>query len=117
LHGLISSAHNREDTKDIRILLGLLSTLRQLRRRERWLRPQFEAYQADSLRRLRAHAYARSPFYQQFHKGVTGRPLQELPVLTKAILMEHFDELVTDRAIRLADVQAHAASDRTASVF
>jgi phenylacetate-coenzyme A ligase PaaK-like adenylate-forming protein len=33
-----------------------------------------------------------------------------LPVLTKAMVMEHFDELVTDPAVRLADVEAHLAS-------
>ena len=35
-----------------------------------------------------------------------GRPLQQLPILTKATLMEHFDEVVTDRSVRLTDVEA-----------
>jgi len=35
--------------------------------------------------------------------------LNELPVLTKAMLMEHFDELVTDRAVRLAGVREYTA--------
>jgi phenylacetate-coenzyme A ligase PaaK-like adenylate-forming protein len=43
-------------------------------------------------------------------QGLFDRPLPEVPVLTKAMLMEHFDELVSDRAIRLADVRAHIAS-------
>jgi hypothetical protein len=38
----------------------------------------------------------RSPFYRRFHSGLEGRPLSELPVLTKAQLMESFGELVTD---------------------
>ena len=97
---------------NISIMLRLLHTLEQLRKHERWTRPQLEAYQAESLRRLRDYAYARAPFYQKFHKGFTDRPLQELPVLTKAMMMEHFDELVTDRAIRLEAVRAHAASDK-----
>ena len=50
---------------------------------------------------------ARSPFYQRFHAGLEARPLAELPVLTKAELMATFDDLVTDRDIRLADVEAH----------
>jgi phenylacetate-CoA ligase len=33
-----------------------------------------------------------------------------LPVLTKAMVMEHFDELVTDPAVRLAEVEAHLAT-------
>jgi GNAT superfamily N-acetyltransferase len=55
-----------------------------------------EKHQAESLRRLRDYAHARSPFYQRFHRGLTDRPLQELPVLTKALVMENFDELVTE---------------------
>jgi phenylacetate-CoA ligase len=41
------------------------------------------------LRQLRGHAYAHSPFYRRFHAGRTDHPLHELPVLTKAIVMEH----------------------------
>lgn len=96
---------------NIQIVLKLLHQLEQLRRHERWTRPQLEAYQAEALRRLREYAYARSPFYQQFHKGLTDRPLHELPVLTKAMMMEHFDELGTDRSVSLRDVRAHLQSD------
>lgn len=77
----------------------LLSAMRSLRQRDRWPRAQLEAHQAAALRRLRAYAYERSPFYQRFHRDVADRPLQDLPVLTKATLMENFDALVTDRAI------------------
>jgi hypothetical protein len=47
-----------------------------------------------------------------FIKGHTDHPLQELPVLTKGMVMENFDELVTERAIRLKELRAHLASDR-----
>ncbi len=94
---------------NIAIMLKLLHTLEQLRKHERWTRPQLEAYQAAQLRRLREYAYMHSPFYQQFHKGLTDRPLHELPVLTKAIMMEHFDGLVTDRRLHLEEVRAYAA--------
>jgi putative adenylate-forming enzyme len=92
----------------IHTLITVLHRLEQLRSHERWTRQQLEAHQADQLRRQRAYAYAHSPFYRQFHKGLEGRPLHELPVLTKALLMEHFDDLVTDRSLRLADVRAFA---------
>lgn len=91
------------------IMLKLLLKLGQLRRHEHWTREQLEAYQAEQLRRLRTYAYTHSPFYRQFHNGLTDRPLNELPILTKALVMEHFDELVTDRTLRLADVRAYAA--------
>jgi len=92
---------------DMLIMLNLLHTLEQIRKRDRWTRQQLEAHQAESLRRLREFAYAHSPFYQKFHKGLADKPLSELPVLTKAMMMEHFDELVTYRAIRLEAVRAH----------
>jgi len=93
---------------NIRIMLKLLHTLEELRKHERWSRQQLEAHQAKALHDLRQYAYERSPFYQKFHKGLTGRPLHELPVLTKALMMENFDELVTDRSLHLEDVRTFA---------
>lgn len=95
---------------DIKMLLKTLRAIEQLRQHEGWTRPQLEAYQAESLRRLREYAYARSPFYQRFHQGLFDRPLDELPVLTKSMLMEHFDEFVTDRSIHLDAVREFAAA-------
>jgi phenylacetate-CoA ligase len=92
---------------DIQIIRGLLSQMRQFRPRDHWTRQQLEAHQAGALSSLRDYAYTHSPFYQRFHQGFVGAPLQELPVLTKAILMEHFDELLTDRAIRLEEVKTY----------
>jgi phenylacetate-coenzyme A ligase PaaK-like adenylate-forming protein len=93
----------------LQLMFKLVIKLGQLRKHERWTRPQLEAYQAEQLRRLRTYAYAHSPFYQQFHRGREDRPLHELPILTKAMMMEHFDQLVTDRTLHLADVRAYAA--------
>lgn len=85
---------------------------------ERWSRQQLEHYQARALQMCREHAYAHSPFYQQFHRGLTDRPLQELPVLTKSMLLEHFDELVTDRTLRFEQAQQFMADpDRTEHLF
>ena len=102
---------------DLQLILKLMNNLEQMRQHERWTRPQLQAYQAESLSRLREFAYAHSPFYQQFHKGLFDRPLHELPVLTKATVMEHFDELVTDQTVRLEDVRAHMATDREGKRF
>ncbi len=94
---------------NIQIMLKLLHTLEQLRKHESWTRQKLESYQTEALRDLRQYAYERSPFYQKFHKGLMGSSLHELPVLTKAMLMEHFDELVTDRSLHLEDVRAYAS--------
>src|SRR6266571_2805272 len=92
---------------DMHIVLSVLAEMRRFRQRDHWTRQQLESYQADGLRSLRDYTYAHSPFYQQFHQRLTDAPLQELPVLTKATLMEHFDDLVTDRAIRLEEAKTH----------
>lgn len=97
---------------DLSIALKVLWLNHQWRRRDGWSRSQLEARQSQSLRRLLEYAHTHSPFYQRFHRGLEGRPLQELPVLTKALMMENFDALVTDRDIHLEDVEAHVASLR-----
>ena len=93
---------------NIPIMIKLLRTLEELRTHEHWTRQQLEAHQTKALQALRQYAYERSPFYQKFHKGLAERPLQELPVLTKSMMMEHYNELVTDRSLHLEEVRAFA---------
>ena len=102
---------------NIQIMLKLLHTLEQLRKHERWTRSQLENYQAVALRELRNYAYQRSPFYQRFHKGLIDRPLAELPVLTKAMLMENFDDLMTDRTLRLENIRRFAEAGEVGQRF
>src|ERR671914_1029013 len=92
------------------IILRVLALRHRLRQRDHWTRRQLKEHQGRALHRLREHAYARSPFYGRFHKGLANRPLDELPVLTKEMVMEDFDKLVTDPTVRLADVEAHLAT-------
>lgn len=89
------------------LVLGVLAGRRRLRRRDRWSRERLLDHQAAALARLRAHARTRSPFYARFHDGRHDAPLSELPVLTKAMLMEHFDEISTAPDVRLADLEHH----------
>ncbi len=95
--------------------MGIAQALRlawlksQLETRNRWNRPKLIEHQARQLEALRRHAYAYSRFYRDFHSGLMEQPLEELPVLTKMMVMEHFDELVTDRTIRLRGVEDHLA--------
>src|SRR6266508_3916863 len=102
---------------DVGLTLQILLKLHEWRQHEKWSRPQIEAYQAEALQQLRDYAYAHSRFYQQFHKGLFKSPLQELPVLTKTMMMEHFDELVTDPAIHLEAVRSYAANDTSNTHF
>ena len=63
---------------------------------------------------LIAFAREHSPFYHRRWHGLPQRPLEltELPVVTKAELMAHFDDWVTDPAVNRAGIDAFLA-DRT----
>lgn len=98
-------------------LPGFLWRRRALAQRKHWSRAALEAFRAKGLAKLRAHALAHSPFYRRFHKGLEEAPLEKLPVLNKAELMEHFDDFVTDRAVRLAEVQAHLKGPDAGSLY
>jgi hypothetical protein len=70
------------------LLPRVLWLRRRLRRHERWNQAQLSAHQQRATAGLRQFAYERSPFYRRFHHGLESAPLAELPVLTKAVLMD-----------------------------
>ena len=100
---------------DTILLMGW--ALQRLRRRESWSRARIEAYQEQALARLRANAVEHSPFYREFHAGLAERPLQELPILTRRMVHDQFDAIVTDLAIRREAVEEHAQTLRGAERF
>lgn len=73
-----------------------------------WNEPKIKAKQEERLRALLAHAVARSPYYRRRFAGidVTRCALTDLPTLTKAEMMENYDELVTDPRLKKADLGA-----------
>jgi phenylacetate-coenzyme A ligase PaaK-like adenylate-forming protein len=91
------------------LVLAVLARRRALRRRDRWTPERLRAHQDRALTELRRWAVRRSAFYRRFHAGGSDRPLAELSVLTKAVLMEHFDEISTRPEIRLADLEHYLA--------
>ena len=88
-------------------LVRLLATRTAHGARLAWTADELDAYRHRALGVLRAHAYARSPFYRRFHRGLERAPLNELPVLNKSLLMERFDEVVVDRRVRMAHVERY----------
>lgn len=95
---------------DPRLLLKVLGLRRELTVRDRWAAAQVRTHQARELAALRDHSQRRSRFYREFHRGRTRAPLVELPILTKAVLMDRFDDLITRGDLRLADARAHLAA-------
>lgn len=90
---------------------------RTLERGPQWQRGALEAHQQHRVAELRRFAAERSPFYRRFHHGFANRSLRELPILTKANLMENFDDLVTDRSVRLADLESYLRQDAPSTLF
>ena len=80
-----------------------------LMERDRWSRDELLAHQQLRLDDLVRHAVARSPYYRSVLGPDAGREpvrLRELPTLPKATMVERFDDLVCDRRVTLAAVEA-----------
>lgn len=92
---------------DLTFLLDVVAKQRQFKSQEHWTRSLLEEHQQRMIHRLREHASAHSPFYQQFHTGLSDAPFSQLPVLTKAQMMEQFDRLVTDKTVHLEDIKKY----------
>jgi hypothetical protein len=60
---------------------------------------------------LLAYARSHSPFYAERYRSLplTGLRIEDLPPVCKPELMEHFNEWVTDRAVRRSDVERWVA--------
>ena len=82
----------------------LIAELARLGRHDRWSATHLADNRARKLAALRRFALARSPFYRRFHRGLEGAPLAELPVLTKSMAMEAFNDVATAADVRLEDV-------------
>ncbi|HZU27313.1 MAG TPA: AMP-binding protein [Bryobacteraceae bacterium] len=97
--------------------MRVLLRQRQLERSCRWTRAALQQHQARQLSRLREFACRESRFYRSFHRGLQSRPLEDLPILSKAELMEHFDELVTAPDLRLSELDKFLESGGPPALF
>ncbi|MEV7573892.1 phenylacetate--CoA ligase family protein [Pseudarthrobacter sp. NPDC089323] len=92
---------------DLRLFSRLVFLRAARRRRDHWDAARITAHQDHALQELRSAAYAGSAFYRRHHAGLRDAPLDQLPPVTKADLMDHFDEAVTAPGLRLADLENH----------
>ncbi|MEM8660431.1 MAG: hypothetical protein AAGF35_06055 [Pseudomonadota bacterium] len=77
-----------------------------------WSRDQIAEAQTLGLRKVVAHAQQHSPYYANLIGSLEASTLDlsdltKIPPLTKAIVMEHWDDIVTDRSLKLEDVLNH----------
>lgn len=95
---------------DMRLISRVVFLRAAWRKRDRWDAARIAEHQDHALQELRRAAYAGSEFYRRHHTGLHDAPLDQLPPVTKADLMEHFDEAVTTPDLRRADLEAHLRS-------
>lgn len=89
-----------------------LRAARGLEAHERWSPEQLHDHQRERLLAIVRDAAARSPYYRERFGGIElsdDLDLAALPRLDKPTMLEHFDELVTDRRLTLAGVERHIA--------
>ena len=84
----------------------LLWNLYQQKQNTKKSRQQIELLQKRKLEKILRYAYENSPYYRKTFEAaginaetITGTPLRSFPTLNKEQLMEHFDDLVTDRSL------------------
>jgi phenylacetate-CoA ligase len=91
-------------------LAGAMRLARELIGHDHWGAEELEAFQRRRLDEVVRHAMAASPFYRERYADLDPADpvdLGRLPVVDKATVMERFDDLVVDRRLTLAAVEAH----------
>ena len=98
-----------------RLQEDLLAHYDELIARTSWQREQIRRHQRERLRVLLGHAATHSRFHAERLHGidpdhVSPDDLSALPVMTKADLMAHFDDVVTDDRVTLERAEAALAA-------
>lgn len=93
-------------------ILSLLRAARSVRIAESLNPEQIRDLRDRRFRKLLKHAVEKSRFYQLYYKehGITRRDLdsirpEDLPVIDKNVMMANYDDLVTDPALKRADLE------------
>ena len=90
----------------------LRALTRDLLGHDTWPRERLLGHQAERLRATLRHAVTASPYYRKVLGPDAAAPdvdLASLPILRKETLVERFDDIVTDRRLHRADLEAHLA--------
>ncbi len=107
------------EVSDFISFLQLIPLVQELKTPRRYSPERLQALQTKRLRKLLAHAGQNSPFYQKRFLGhdLGTCRLADLPTVTKADMMENFDDLVTDRSITRTGVERFIAEPSNLGTF
>ena len=84
---------------------GLLKSMKLCSRYKKMNETEKENVRQERLHRMVLWAKENSPYYAELYKNVdSGFSLTDLPPVSKVELMARFDEWVTDRRVRLSDI-------------
>lgn len=74
----------------------------------KWTREELDKYQQTQLQSMVRHAIDKSPFYRELYKNIVvddNLAITDLPVINKQMMMENYDQVVTDPRLKLSDLQ------------
>lgn len=84
-----------------------------------WSRERLRQFQDEKLREMLRRAVATSRFHRDRVGELVARqaPLSEFPAMTKSMLMENFDSIVTDSRVTRSVVERHLSGDEAAALL
>lgn len=95
----------------------LIKARREFSRNQKLTRAQLEALKLEKFRKLVRHAQQNSPYYKRIISenaiDVANCTPLDFPILTKSMLVEHFDDIVTDPRISRASVSEFLSHSAT----
>lgn len=100
--------------RQLRDLARGLAIYARLHHHEHGTKAELAAYQDRQLKAVVRHAAAHSPFYGRLVEGIDlggDFALTDLPVVDKRLMMENFDDWVTDPRLKLAEIERQIVTD------
>lgn len=99
-----------ERMRRVPTVVRALRAAKVLESHDQWSFERLRAHQRQRLLAIVRYAAAHSPYYRERFAGIElsdDLDLRALPTLDKTTMLEHFDELVTDRRLTLSGVEQH----------
>ncbi len=96
-------------------ILWILSLKRQFERTSKMSSREVESIQRNNVQAMVDYAVSKSSFYSRLYGGKRSDQLLEngfesLPTTDKQVVMDNFDNLTTDPALKRADLEQHLAT-------
>ena len=110
---------NSSVTLTMRQFYYILSNMHSAKKAEQKGREEIQKIAKKRLKKLVRYAKGNSPFYARYYKDIDpdNFELQDLPPITKEILMKNFDDIVTDQSLKLNEIEKYIAKEKSVEEF